>query len=215
MKKAAVERSIIWGYWLAFFTLVTIAFYAYESSSQLRTSGIAAAHSYKVISTLTFIDVTATESESAFRGFLIAPNPEMKNTLINNETLLLATLNDLKSMSKANKEQLQNIEILEQKIDEFSRTARTMISIREIKGFDQAQEYFSTSESARNLKEIKLHLFQMNQMETKLLQSREDMRNELISSFNWLYLSLLSSVFIVMVILYFNIIKNIRKSDNI
>ncbi|MBL0341765.1 MAG: CHASE3 domain-containing protein [Bacteroidetes bacterium] len=213
MKKVAVERSIVWGYWLAFFTLVIIAFFSYQSSFQLRSSGLAVAHSNQVISTISNLNLTTSEMESAARGFLLTPSPSLKNLVVSGEPYLLATLNDLETMLKPNKDQIENLDLLQQKINHFARTCRTLISIREIQGFETSQTYFVSSESARDLVEIKLLLNQMEQLESKQLRSRERMREELIESFNWLYISLLSSVFIVMMILYYNIIKSIRKSD--
>jgi CHASE3 domain sensor protein len=212
MKKTSIEQKIILGYWLAFFVLVVIAVFAFQNSNELENSNYAVAHTYEVLNALEGINTLCTEMQSATRGYIISPRPSFRQTVFAGETLLMAGILESRMLVKDNKEQRVKMEELEAKINQFTTILHTMISIRDIQGEDHAKKYFNVSESPRIMMEIKQMIRIMSDSENGLLRNRQAMRDELIASYNWLYISLLSSVFIVMIILYSNIIKTVKNS---
>jgi CHASE3 domain sensor protein len=103
---------------------------------------------------------------------------------------------------------------LEKRITRFSLIQRTLVKVREIQGFDAAVAYLASVEAPRVTRELIQQIRAIEDHEQKLLAERKKMREELISSFNWLYISLLSSVFIALIIVYSNIIATLRKARN-
>ena len=214
MSRIPIERTIIWGYWLAFFVLVTIGIFTYHNSKELESSDYAMAHTGQMLHNLSEIQNICLEMESAARGYTLLPQPVFRTTVLNGEPLVLGYVMELNSLIGDNADQKVNAMELEKRITRFSLIQRTLVKVREIQGFDAAVAYLASVEAPRVTRELIQQIRTIEEHEQKLLTDRKKMREELISSFNWLYISLLSSVFIALIIVYSNIIATLRKARN-
>jgi CHASE3 domain sensor protein len=205
-----LESKIIWGYWLAFFVLVTIGIFSWQNSRELESSDFAVNHTNKVLRELTELKVRCLVMESAARGFIISENQTFRIAVETGESSLIGVLLELRFLLKGNPAQVQRLNTLEMEISSLAKILRTSVSISRIQGFEAAKAYFLNSEAPRYMTEIFHDIKLMDELERQLLREREYLRNEVITSFNWVYISLLSSIFIVMLILYNNIIRNLR-----
>ena len=212
MSLIPIERTIIWGYWLAFFMLVTIGIFTYSNSRELASSDYALAHTNQVLDELHNINAIALEMESAARGYAISPQPAFKTTVESGEAILLNYLMELNNLVATNIDQKNNVAELERKITRFALIQRTIVRLRDVQNYEAVADYMASSEALRVSGELKLHIRLIQKFENSLLEKRKSIRNELIESFNWLYISLLSSVFIAMIILYSNIITTLRRN---
>jgi len=146
---------------------------SYLSVVRLTNNAAWAEHTYEVIARLELFLSTATDAETAVRGYVITGDEsylEPYRLAVQVTDAMEPQLRELTIDNAAQQRRLQSLEML---IGERLTALRAVIDLRHTRGFDAAQREIATGKGKRSQDQIRRLIDEMKGTEKSLLQERD------------------------------------------
>jgi len=140
-------------------------------------------HTYQVIDELDTLSLAIERTETAERGYLLAPDPVRANTHRRNSALVMPSLGRLQSLTADNPRQRQLTAELRIKLVDQLATIDDMMSRAENGQLAAAREEFAKRVKVRQIDQIRALESQIRAEETRLLNDRQSVESKRRSQF--------------------------------
>jgi signal transduction histidine kinase len=130
-------------------------------------------HTYQVIDELDRLSLAIERTETAERGYLLAPDPIRANTRRRNAALIAPSLNRLAELTKDNPRQRQLIAALRVKLSDQLATIEDMMAQAEKGDLASARAEFIQRVKVRQIDQIRAIESQIRDEENRLLDNRQ------------------------------------------
>ncbi len=170
---AAAQRKIRVGFALALICLVIVGAISYLSVVRLTEHAAAVRHTQEVLGTLESLLATATDSETAVRGFVITDDDTYLEPYRQASQGIDSQLKHLRKLIADNAVQRERVDAMEPLVTDRLANLRTVIELRKTQGFGAAQHEILDGKGKRFHDKIRALIEAMKGTELSLLAERE------------------------------------------
>lgn len=171
--KWTIGTKIGAGYVFSLFILVVLGVIAYWSTTGFIETSRMKVHSYKVLDGLTDMLSSLKDAETGQRGYLLVGEDSYLDPYRSGIVAVQRDLQDLRTLTRDNPVQQQNIVILEPLIAAKLTELKQTIELRKNKGLDAAMQVVQTNRGKKEMDEIRTLVSTMGALERKLLAQRD------------------------------------------
>ncbi|HTF16749.1 MAG TPA: response regulator [Chryseolinea sp.] len=204
------DKKILVAFISCALVLAFVAFISFKNRGNYMEANQMVTHTHVVLYELEQILLTLTEAESGVRGYVISGNDNFVDRYNNSNRTLFDHIKNARRLTSDNSIQQGNIDFLERTVR--LRVEKLEECIELVKGGEigKAQQLISTGTGKQLQDEVASVIDGAKQIEENLLVARNAASESDASSFNALFLSLLSVMAVVLCVVYLIIIRNIR-----
>lgn len=204
------ERKLLTAFLMTFILIIVIGvFSGYYSSRRISTSQMVR-HTNEVLiegeQTLSLVK----DIEGGARGYMISGDSAYLEYFSIALKELPRHINNLKEFTKDNPVQLARIDSLSNLLNKRIAYSQAAITLRNGKGLNAVTELLKAQTGKSYSNQIRQLVDQVKQEENNLLVQRQIENTKSVSSFNRAFYIFLSFVFIILVIIFFTIRRNIH-----
>jgi len=207
--KIAFQKKILGGFILCCIALIIVAVISFKNSEQFVDTNQWVNHSHEVLYELEQILVNAVEAETGTRGFVTTGDEDYLMPFNDSKENLSAHVEKARNLMSDNPAQSKNLAALEQLTEEHLNHLDKCIGLRR-EDYEKARELIRSGESRRILNEIRSLIRNAREIEQALLVKRKQASEDDIRNFNIIFMVLLTVIAIVLVIIYFIIVGNLK-----
>lgn len=172
-KRLSTERKVQGGFAFALGCLILVGVVSYLSVGRLKQNAAWAEHTHEVLGRLELILSTATDSESAARGYVITGDEAYLEPYRRSMQVANAEEGRLHELTADNPAQQRRMKALEGLINERQAVLGAVIGLRQTQGFDAAQREIVAARGKRIQDQIRHLIDEMKADERALLEERD------------------------------------------
>jgi CHASE3 domain sensor protein len=173
----SAERKVRLGFGLALACLVLIAVVSYLSVVRVNENRAWVEHTHEVLSSLELLLGTATDSETAERGYVITGDESYLEPYRQAAAAVDGETKHLRALTADNRAQQQRLDSVVALVTERLANLRSVIDLRKDQGFTAAQAEILTGKGKQFHDRIRRLVAQMEDAEASLLKEREQGAN--------------------------------------
>ncbi len=152
---------------------------------------------------------TAQDIVLCSRGYIITGDSSFLQPFMKFKSIISEHVNSLKNLTKGIPSQEQRTDSLEKLINERIDFSIQIVQLRNQKGFAETQELVASGKGKHFMDEIRNTVFSLQQEENDLLREQTVTLDKSTAAFNRSFFALLGSIFILLIIVFFTIRRNL------
>ena len=172
-------RRIATGFGLTSAILLLVGGFSYHSINQLIKASRLVAHTHEVLEDLESVISGLKDVETGQRGYVLTGEEAYLEPFNIAIPQIQEDLRQLRSLTKDNLQQQQQLDLLEPLIGRRVDLLGTPVQLRKTQGFDAALRFIKTGQGRLAMDQVRFLVAQMQQEERKLLQVRSRRANSL------------------------------------
>ena len=207
--KFTLDNKILSGLGACTLVLIVVGYISYQNSQKFRETNQWVDHTNKVLYGFEQILVTELEAESSMRGYVISGNENFLkpyNKAIDN---IYFHIDNVKELTIDNSVQQKRIEIIQGLVQAHLSHLDNCIKLRK-ENFAKAQTLVVGENGRILMQKIRDNVDEAKDMESKLLEQRSIASEKDGRDFNFVFLSLVVLIIVVLISVYFIVISNLR-----
>ena len=173
----SAERKVRLGFGFALACLVVIVVVSYLSVVRVNENRAWVDHTHEVLSSLELLLATATDSETAERGYVITGDESYLEPYRQAAAAVDGETKHLRALTADNPAQQQRLDSVVELVTERLANLRSVIDLRKDQGFTAAQAEILTGKGKQFHDRIRRLVARMEDAETSLLKEREQGAN--------------------------------------
>lgn len=171
MQNSLTKRLAV-GFSIVLIFVVANALVSYQNTKQLIGNERKVAHTHKVLNELESMLATLNDAETRQRGYFITRNADYLVPYFDAIAKNSHHIQQLKSLTKDNPNQQQQITLLEAKVSAKLQDLQHKVSLQQAQQFDQIQQLAMSGKGKRLMDDVRKIIRGMQQTEQQLLEQR-------------------------------------------
>ncbi len=207
--KFTLDNKILGGLGACTIVLIIVGFISYRNSEKYRLTNDWVDHTHKVLYALEQILVTEIDAETSMRGYVITGTSSFLkpyNRAIDN---IYFNVDVVKDLTLDNDVQQKRLLMIKDLIDLHMAHLDSCVKLRHI-DYDKAQSLVASENGKRIMDKIRDNIELAKDEEFRLLDIRKSNSDNDARDFNFVFITLIVCIIIVLIAVYFIIITNLN-----
>jgi len=207
--KFTLDNKILSGLGACTLVLIVVGFISYQNSEKYKETNEWVEHTHKVLYGLEQILVTEVDAETSMRGYVITGNDNFLKPYNNAIEHVYSTIDEVTELTSDNSTQQKNIPVIKNLVQAHLNHLDSCVKLRR-SDFAKAQALVASERGKQIMDKIRDQIETAKSEEFRLLEIRKvDSYNDL-RDFNFVFITLIVSIILVLIGVYFIIISNLR-----
>jgi CheY-like chemotaxis protein len=207
--KMTFGKKILVGFVTCTAILAAVAFFSFRNNESFVKATELVAHTHEVMYEFDLVLAASVDAESAVRGYVITGNEQFLTPYISSFTSVRDHLARAKLLTADNPRQQENIALLHQQLELRRKNLDMAIDLRQ-QNFEKARAHISSAGGKDIQDEIRRIITDARNIETNLLATRKMLSDKDARSFNFVFISLIVVIALILTAVYFVIASNLK-----
>jgi CheY-like chemotaxis protein/signal transduction histidine kinase/CHASE3 domain sensor protein len=207
--KITLDKKILGGFVVCSIVLLIVATISFKNSESVLKSNKLVNHTHEVIYELDQILFSSVNAETGARGFVITKDEKYLEPFNNSKSRLFEHIQKARDLTRDNPILQQDIDAMEKLAAKHINHLERKIEARKV-DFEQAKEMVLSGEGKRIQDELRKIAGNAKGLEQELLAQRTRSSEEEVDSFNLVFISMLLIILVVLAVIYFIIMTNLK-----